>query len=707
MRRHLLAACLILAALPAHAASFTMAQALAFPFVNELVAARSAERIAWVRTVKGVRNVWVASGPAFVPVQVTRYTADDGQELTQLALSPDGSALVYVRGGDHDGNWPSKGDLPPQPTSMPGAPKIELWAADVTGRKPPTEVGEGDAPTLSAKNVLAFIKQHKVWTARLDGTQAHLLFFDRGADRDLAWSPDGSRLAFESNRDDHSFVGVYSDAAHPLVWLAPSTGLDGDAVWSPDGKRIAYTRRPGKGGAPEPYLVDVPHPWAIWTADAAAGAGARAWAGPNTLHGSYPDTAGQANLHWAGNDRLTFLANLDNWPHLYVVAAAGGEAKLLTPGNFMVEHVAVAADGTAVAYSANTGGAPGDDDRRHLFIRSLQDDRAMQITSGGSNDWTPVGTPNGIAYVSSNLDRPPAVSVLILDPKRDGPRALAGQTVLPEFAGPKFITPRQITFQSANGLTIHGQLFDKPGIPGRKKPALIYVHGGPPRQMLLGWHYFDYYSHDYAINQWLADHGYTVLSVNYRLGIGYGYDFKNPPHAGPAGASEYQDVQAGARWLAAQPQVDPKRIGIWGGSYGGYLTALALARGSGTFAAGVDLHGVHDWTRTLADDLPPEGTRFEKGDRAQFLATAWASSPDADIARWTSPVLLIHGDDDRNVRFGETVDLARRLSAKGVHYEELVLPDEIHGFVRFDSWLKVGTAAGDFFARTLGGERDK
>lgn len=373
MRRHLLAACLILAALPTHGASFTMAQALAFPFVNELVAARSAERIAWVRTVKGVRNVWVASGPAFVPVQVTRYTADDGQELTGLTLSPDGSALVYVRGGDHDQNWPSKGDLPPQPNSMPDAPKIKLWAADLTGAKPPVKVGEGNAPTLSAKNVLAFIKQHKVWTTRLDGTQAHLLFFDRGADRDLAWSPDGSRLAFESNRDDHSFVGVYRDAAHPLTWLAPSTGLDGDAVWSPDGKRIAYTRRPGKGGAPEPYLTDVPHPWAIWTADAATGAGARVWAGPNTLRGSFPDTAGGANLSWMGTGQLAFTAAIDNWPHLYAVPVAGGAPRLLTPGTFMVEHVSAEPDGGyEIVYSANTGTTVGDDDRRHIFTVNLR-----------------------------------------------------------------------------------------------------------------------------------------------------------------------------------------------------------------------------------------------------------------------------------------------------------------------------------------------
>src|SRR5690606_31469294 len=132
-------------------------------------------------------------------------------------------------------------------------------------------------------------------------------------------------------------------------------------------------------------------------------------------------------------------------------------------------------------------------------------------------------------------------------------------------------------------------------------------------------------------------------------GIGYGREFHHPAHAGPAGASEYRDVVGGARYLRGLPGVDGDRIGIWGGSYGGYLTALALARDSDIFKAGVDFHGVHDWSRLLAEeDTPP--VRYEKGDREEGMRVAFESSPVADVARWRSPVLLIHGDDDRNVR---------------------------------------------------------
>jgi dipeptidyl aminopeptidase/acylaminoacyl peptidase len=211
----------------------------------------------------------------------------------------------------------------------------------------------------------------------------------------------------------------------------------------------------------------------------------------------------------------------------------------------------------------------------------------------------------------------------------------------------------------------------------------------------------DYYAHAYAMNQYLATHGFVVLSVNYRLGIGYGRAFQEPEKAGPMGASEYQDVVAGAKFLQSLPGVAPDRIGIWGGSYGGYLTGLALARNSDIFKAGVDLHGVHDWSKTIGENAPPPFRRAEQGDFEAAMKTAFASSPDADIATWTSPVLLIQGDDDRNVRFGQTVDLARRLEAKGVPFDELVLPNEIHGFLRWSSWLASDAATVRFLDKTL------
>ncbi len=688
---------------PAHASGgFTLAQVLDYPFPSGLASSEHGDRIAWVIDLRGVRNVWVAQAPDFKPRQVTRFMQDDGQEITQLTFSPDGDELVFVRGGDHDANWPEP--LEPDPSSSPIQPKVMLWAVDLRGGSA-RELTEGDAPAISADGRLAYVRDHQVWTAPLAAgskDKPKRLFFDRGKDADLQWSPDGRRLAFVSDRGDHAFIGVFTDDRTPLRYLAPSTGIDDMPRWSPDGTRIAFTRQPGNGGPPRPILTQTPQPWSIWIADPGTGLGHAVWQSPDTLPGSYPETASGANLHWAdAGTKLVFLADLDGWPHLYSIAAAGGTPLLLTPGAFMVEDVAMARDGRSIFYSANTGTTKNDDDRRHLFRVPVDRAQPAALTSGAGLQWSPVtAAANAIACIDAGAQRPPLVAVMQAD---GGALRLLQPDLLPkDFPTTQLVIPRAVTFKAADGTLIHGQLFQRNGAHGQ--PGVIFVHGGPPRQMLLGWHYMDYYSNSYAVNQYLAAQGFTVLSVNYRLGIGYGHAFHHPPHWGPTGASEYQDAVAGAQFLQHAQGVDPERIGIWGGSYGGYLTALALARDSGLFKAGVDLHGVHDWSRDIAEWFGKPDGRYEQGDFKQAMKVAWESSPDADIATWRSPVLLIQGDDDRNVHFQQTIDLARRLQQHGVPFEEMVIPDEIHGFLRYASWLKADGATVDFLQRKLGAE---
>jgi dipeptidyl aminopeptidase/acylaminoacyl peptidase len=230
---------------------------------------------------------------------------------------------------------------------------------------------------------------------------------------------------------------------------------------------------------------------------------------------------------------------------------------------------------------------------------------------------------------------------------------------------------------------------------------VIFVHGGPPRQMLLGWHYSSYYSNAYAVNQYLASCGFVVLSVNYRLGIGYGYKFHRPADGGSRGASEYQDILAAQRWLAEQEFVDPSRIGIYGGSYGGYLTAMALGRNSDLFAAGVDISGLHDWTSRRGRPVD-QRTRYEQApDEEAALKLAWESSPVADVKGWKSPGLIIHADDDRNVEYSQSTDLVQRLSKLKAPFETLTIVDDTHHFMLFRNQLKVNEATTEFLKKTL------
>jgi dipeptidyl aminopeptidase/acylaminoacyl peptidase len=677
--------------------TFTMEQVISYPFVPEIEAAEQGDSIAFVRVLEGVRNVWVASGPEFKPRQVTQYTDDDGQEITQLTFSPDGKELVYVRGGDHDANWDAKTE--PDPNSSPDEPKVTIWAARLSGGAP-IKVAEGDAPAISSRGELAFVKDKQVWTAPLTGKgKPKRLFFDRGEDKMLTWSPDGSKLAFMSDRDgDHSFIGVYDLKSRKLSYLSPSTDFDAYPAWSPDGTRIAFARLRGRGGAPKPLLKQTPEPFSIWVADVASGRASRVWQSPDTLLGSFPETAGEVNLHWGAGDRLVFVADLDNWPHLYSIPATGGQPLLLTPGDYMVEHVAMSRDRKSVIFDANTGTTADDHDRRHVFRVPVDSASPVALTSGTGLEWSPVAaSPTQVAFVSAGAKAPPSVSAVAID--GNGRRDLKPGSIPAEFPEGQLIVPRAVTFKAADGWTIHGQLFDNGG--AAKKPGVIFVHGGPPRQMLLGWHYMDYYSNGYAVNQYLANHGYVVLSVNYLLGIGYGHAFHHPDHAGPAGAAEYQDVVAGAKYLQSLPNVDPAKIGIWGGSYGGYLTAMGLARNSDIFKSGVDLHGVHDWSRFLAMDLENRPKRYEQGDKDEAMKVAFESSPIATMDGWRSPVLLIQGDDDRNVNFAQTIDLARRLEERHLPFEQFVIPNEIHGFLRWNDWLAADTRTADFFDRTL------
>jgi len=682
--------------------TLSLERMLSYPFPSSLTASPSGSRIAWVFNQEGRRNIWTADAPGYTATQLTHYADDDGEELTWLSVSADGGTIIYVRGGDHDGNW--SGDGPPNPASSTEQPKVQIWAVPAAGGAPRL-LADGDEPVLSPRgDRVAFTRNHQLWIVPADGSApATQLFYARGETGSAAWSPDGSKLAFVSDRGDHSFIGVYTSGSNTIRWLAPATANDAMPRWSPDGTRIAFVRLPGEGGAPMPMLEQTPRPWSIWIADAASGAGHPVWQSPNTLRGSYPTTDGSANLSWAAGDRLVFLADLDGWPHLYSLPVAGGAPLLLTAGAGMAEFVSLAPDRSFLLYASNAGSAAGDGERRHIYRVPVDRAAPRAVTAGAGVEWTPVATGDGrsIAWITAGSAAPPLPAVA---PVTGGKARMLATELVRDFPVDGMAVPRSVVFTAPDGTPVHGQLFERrDGAP--RKPALVFVHGGPPRQMLLGWHYMDYYSHAYAINQYLASHGYVVLSVNYRLGVGYGHEFHHPDHAGWRGASEYQDVKAGGEYLRTLGNVDPARIGIWGGSYGGLLTALALARSSDLFRTGVDFHGVHDWPTDMdrwqqsAERIP-----YEPNDSKAAMESAWRSSPAADVARWKSPVLLIHGDDDRNVGFHQTVDLVRRLSAAGVRFEELVLPDEIHGFLRHASWLTADRAMIAWFNRELAGK---
>lgn len=691
----------VLFVLPGFSQTFTLESVKAYPFPTELCASAKGSKIAWALDEQGKRNVYVAEGPEFKPRKLTNYNQDDGQEITSLSVSADGKWVVFVRGGDHGSNW--EAGLPVNPAFSASPYKVQLISIPFAGGEPKS-LSEGDAPAISPNSdVLAFIKGGQAWSVSIDGSvPAKSLFTTRGTVGSLQWSPNGSKLAFVAARADHSLIGIYTNESSPIHWIAPSFSHDASPRWSPDGTQLAFVRRPGSGGSPDSMLGRQHQPWSIYTANEADEKATLIWKAPRTLAGSIPSTHGGTNLSWAAGNRIVFLSYQDGWPHLYSIASTGGKEMLLTPGNFMAEHITLTPDKQWLVFSANTGNDGLDIERRHAVRVHVNKPGIEMLSQGSGLEWTPVitGDGNHAVFISATAQRPPVPAVLSLNNKST-PFTLIGADLIPNnFPQDKLVTPKQVIFKSADGITVHADLFEPVG-GSAKKPAIVYVHGGPPRQMLLGWHYSDYYSNAYAMNQHLANLGFVVLSVNYRLGIGYGYAFHQPVNGGMAGAAEYLDVKAAGEWLQKQTNVDAKRIGIYGGSYGGFLTALALARDSKLFAAGVDLHGVHDWG-TARSIMTAFSDKYEKApDYDKAVQTAWRSSPVSSIAGWTSPVLIIHGDDDRNVRFNQSTDLVRRLEKKGVPMETLMIVDDTHHWMKHSNAIKIGTATADFFMRKL------
>jgi len=674
------------------------------PFPTALTSAAKANRIAWVFDSRGERNVWVADAPDFAARQVTRYEGDDGQDIFAVKLTPDGKTVVFARGSEVS----SEGHVA-NPASDTKEPKQQVWAVEVETGKTwmlgDMGCAEEDCEDIElspdGQTAVWVGAKHHLWMASLtDGKPARQLAELRGEEGEPQWSPDGKHIAFSSGRRDHAFIAIFDVAEQRVRYVAPSVDRDFAPRWSPDGKQLIFIRTPGA----ENHLPVIPvraHPWAIWLADAATAEAHELWHSGKEMNDSLPPFASES-LKFAADGKVVFCSEQDGRNHLYMVSTQGGQPVLLTAGKFDVEDVELIPDKTAVLYTSNQN----DEDRRHVFkiplgAAEIVNGKAIgvnvPITHGATIEWHPLMLADGKTIVSFGST---ATSLAMPYRLTEKGREMIGASALPkDFPSDQLVEPQTVTFKSEDGLEIHGQLF-VPRNHAQQAPAVIFVHGGPPRQMMPGFHYMYYYHNAYAENQYLASRGYVVLSVNYRLGVMYGRAFREAANAGWRGSSEYKDVVAGARYLQGLPYVDRRRIGIWGGSYGGLLTALALARNSDIFAAGVDSHGVHDWSALLG------GRAGDAPDAKEAAKLAFDSSPVASVAGWKSPVLFMHGDDDRNVPFSQTTDLIQRLRRQNVEIEQIVFPDEIHDFLLWRTWVRGYKAGAEFFDRKLGGAKN-
>jgi dipeptidyl aminopeptidase/acylaminoacyl peptidase len=383
------------------------------------------------------------------------------------------------------------------------------------------------------------------------------------------------------------------------------------------------------------------------------------------------EAANLGNVRWLGNHIVyQYMPPNDDFERYYSIDISNPSSRpvQLTTTNGLIEDatsVAFSPDGTTLYYCTNAN----DIESRHIWAVPVGGGTPRQISKTGIETHPmPLSSGKELAVLYFDAKTPASVGIV---PVAGG----ATRTIFPklgaEFPTASHVVPEVVHTKAADGLDISNTLFVPKDIrPGEKRPAMIFVHGGPVRQMLPGYHYMQFYHWAYAYNQFLQAQGYVVLSINYRGGVGYGRAFRSAANTNSRGNSEYQDVIAGAKYLQSRADVDTSRIGIWGLSYGGLLTSEALARNSDIFKAGVDLAGVHLYTPTL--------------DTANV---AYKSSAISAIENWKSPVLLVHGDDDRNVDFAQTIGLVQLLRANKVYYEMIIVPDDLHESMVHKNWV--------------------
>ncbi|MHB8636427.1 MAG: prolyl oligopeptidase family serine peptidase [Fimbriimonadaceae bacterium] len=390
---------------------------------------------------------------------------------------------------------------------------------------------------------------------------------------------------------------------------------------------------------------------------------------------------GSYTLGWLPDSRrVYFESEKDGWAHLYTVDVASGEVKQITSGAFEVANVHLSKDGAKFFFESSEGSLF----RRHLDsvsvdggirTRLLPPDKNQTLAGNTQIYYSPDETH--VAYLRSWLNHPPELFVAGLAPG-------SSETKLTESPSAEWLSypwskPELVEIPASDGVKVPAHFY-KPAHLRRGGPAVIFVHGAGYLQNVHDWWSQTYYR-EYMFNHILAAHGVAVLDIDYRASAGYGRDWRTAIYRF-MGGRDLDDQVDGAAWLVKEQGVDAKRIGIYGGSYGGFLTLMAMFTKPGVFAAGAALRPVSDWAN-YNDGYTSDILNLPQDDKEAYRR----SSPIFHAEGLQGALLICHGVVDTNVQYQDTVRLVQRLiDLRKENWSVAFFPMESHEFMRASSW---------------------
>lgn len=382
----------------------------------------------------------------------------------------------------------------------------------------------------------------------------------------------------------------------------------------------------------------------------------------------------EANSGWMDTRRFWFQSESEGYAHLYMVDVTTGKKTPMTKGNFEVQECFLSAD-KQYFYLQTNQAHPGEKQWYRLAVTGGKPERITTMTGANLVEMSPDEKQIAILYSYTNEPWE-----LYLQENKPGGKIsrVTGKAKSELFSSYPWRDPELIDITARDGVKVPARLY-RPDHPHPAKPAIIFVHGAGYLQNAHKW--WSSYFREYMFHNLLADEGYYVLDIDYRASAGYGRDWRTAIYR-HMGGKDLTDQIDGAAYLVDSLGIDPKRIGIYGGSYGGFITLMALFTAPGTFAAGAALRPVTDWAH------------YNHGYTSNILNTP---GEDSIAYRRSSPIyfanglhdhlLICHGVVDVNVHFQDVVRLNQRLIELGKNnWQVAMYPMEDHGFVEPSSW---------------------